>query len=240
MSHKERKHSKFSASGAERWFNCQGSVALSEGIPSRESVWSREGTLAHEVLEATLTSGIDRFKKDFTGEMAEHAMSAQEFIFDLAGRDSNPELLVETRIHLPFIHPEMFGTFDAAVVEHFGTLDVIDYKYGAGHPVSPLNNLQMLFYGIGVAAKYDWNFKRARLWIIQPRIKNYDGPVFFELGILELKKWVGKFKKAVEAVEKYPNRYNEGSWCHWCSAKSICPLKQQGRLEQAKSVFSKV
>ena len=49
--HKQRAHSKFSASGAERWFACPGSVELSEGVPDKETEWSKEGTLAHEVLE---------------------------------------------------------------------------------------------------------------------------------------------------------------------------------------------
>lgn len=247
-SHGERKHSKFSASGAERWFNCQGSVKLSEGLPDKDSVWSLEGTKAHEVLESVLVSlisgknkaaGTLRVLTDVErGEMGIHGFNAAAFIYGLHEKNSGSEILVETRISLPFIHAEMFGTFDAAVVDHFGTLHVFDYKYGAGHSVSPKKNLQMIFYGLGLAAKYDWNFSRVRLWIIQPRIKGYDGPMFWELGILELKKYVRAFREAVKQVEKNPNNFVEGPWCHWCKAKSVCPLKQQGKLEKAISVFS--
>lgn len=244
--HGKRAHSKFSASGAERWFNCPGSVVLNETVPARDSVWSLEGTKAHEVLERTLKLNAGgmrpRWPLTVPGEMKRHALDATRFILGLGEKHPGSELMVETRIYMPFIHPEMFGTFDAAVVEHFGTLHVIDYKYGAGKPVSPGTlenpNLQMLFYGMGVAAKYDWNFKRVRLWIIQPRIKGYDGPVFLELPILELREWVEQFRRAVDRVERFPKQYKEGPWCHWCNAKGKCPLKKQAKLEQAKAAFS--
>lgn len=241
--HTERKHSKYSASGAERWFNCQGSVELSEGIPDKDTVWSLEGTKAHEVLEVTIESLLrgERILQPIKSDervMYMHAMNAAGFILSLHSKLKRSEIMVETRISLPFIHPEMFGTFDGAVIDHFGTLHVFDYKYGAGHAVSPRGNLQMIFYGIGLAANYNWNFKRVRLWIIQPRIKGYDGPLFWEMSITDLKAYVALFRDAVERIEKFPRKFVEGSWCHWCKAKSICPLKREVKLQKAISVFT--
>lgn len=243
----ERKHSKFSASGAERYFACPGSVELSEGLPDKDSIWSLEGTKAHGVLEDVLKGALSvgatvvghvRAARDVPREMVGYAMSAANFILKLAADVGAEEILVETRISLPFIHPAMFGTFDGAVIDHFGTLHVFDYKYGAGHAVSPKENLQMIFYGLGLAHRYDWNFKRVRLWIIQPRIKGYDGPLFWEMGILDLKKYVGIFRDAVRRVEEQPDMYVEGSHCHFCKAKSVCPLKQEGKQKKAKAVFT--
>src|SRR5665213_1028404 len=187
--HGERAHSKFSASGADRWFNCPGSVELSEGQPDKSSPWAIEGTEAHEVLEKIMLQELRSYPADMhedeeerhflqkvPKEMYQHAVNAARFILDL-GRKLDAEVLVETRIYLDFIHPEMFGTFDGGVIDYFGTLHVFDYKYGAGHAVSPKENLQMIFYAIGLAAQHHWNFKRVRLWIIQPRIKGYDGPM---------------------------------------------------------------
>jgi hypothetical protein len=233
--HGTRKHSKFSASGAVRWFNCPGSVELSEGMPDKESVWAKEGTAAHEVLEKVLKGELDDLKTD---EMLWYAKNAARFIFYLKNEYKDAELLVETRIHLPFIHPDMFGTFDSAIIDHFGTLHVFDYKYGAGHAVSPKENLQMIFYGIGLAAKYDWNFSRVHLWIIQPRVKGYDGPLFWEMSITELKGYVLEFEEAVKRVEAYPDKYVEGSWCHWCKAKGVCPLKKEVKQRQTLSAFA--
>lgn len=253
--HSERAHSKFSASGAERWFNCPGSVQLSEGLPDKASPWAEEGTQAHEVLEALMKcelSGNDggdvheaeEIMRGKPREMISHGANATEFITGLHYKTPDSECLVENRVYLKFIHPEMFGTYDGAVIEHFGTLHVFDYKYGAGHAVTPgptkpggEGNLQMIFYGIGVAHQFHWNFKRIKLWIIQPRIKGYDGPLFWELSIEELRRYVPKFKAAVDRVEANPDLYVEGSWCHWCKAKGICPLKTTKRTEQAIEIF---
>lgn len=248
---KERAHSKFSASGSERWHACPGSVALSEGLPDKSSSWAEEGTLAHEVLERVLQDAIKRevlkihpgyevwSAPGVTLEMIGHARDAANFILNLYKKYPFSEILVETRIYLDFIHPEMFGTFDGAVIDHFGTLHVFDYKYGAGHSVSPKENLQMIFYAMGLADKHQWNFKKVRMWIIQPRIKGYDGPSYWDLSITGLLHYVDVFRDAVERVLRLPNKYVEGSWCHWCKAKKICPLKLEARKNKTIDVFTK-
>lgn len=239
--HHERKHSKFSASGSERWMNCQGSVALCEKVPSKDTVWSIEGTKAHEVLERVMLAMMRGSRKlnmpDTPPEMVRHGFNAANFILGIHNRTPNSEVMVETRISLSFVHPEAFGTFDGGVVDHFGTLHVFDYKYGAGHAVSALKNTQMIFYGMGLAHRFDWNFKRVKLWIIQPRIKGYVGPTYWDLGIRDLKRYVPIFKRAVDDVEKKPNSFKEGSWCHWCNAKGICPLKQETKFKKVIGAF---
>ncbi len=234
MNHGERKHSKFSASGAEKWMNCPGSVALSEGLPEVTSKYSIEGTRAHEVLECLQTGK----KHSGTREMEYYGVQAANFINKLKASHKGAELMVETRLALPFIHPDMFGTMDSAVVDHFGTLHVLDYKYGVGHYVSPVDNWQMKIYGMGLAHMFDWNFSKVKLWIIQPRHKSYRGPTFWELGILDLKARVRVLKKAVERVEREPTTYAEGAWCYFCKAKGICPLKIQVKQAKTASVFA--
>jgi hypothetical protein len=240
MKHGGRAHSKFSASGSERWTQCSASVEASEGQPDKTSVWAEEGTKAHELLEEMMlkllspnTAGA--FVSAPRSEMYTHARDAAHFMLK-KGAELNAEVLVETRVYLDFIHPEMFGTFDGAVLDHFGTLHVFDFKYGAGHAVSAKENLQMIFYGLGLAAKYQWNFQTVRLWIIQPRIKGYDGPTFWDITIDELKAYVKVFRDAVWRVENKPE-YKEGSWCYFCRAKSICPLKREAKFEKAIEIF---
>ena len=186
--------------------------------------------------EAHLSVAIETAPREMLG----HARKAAEFIFGLHQKTEGSQCLVETRIYLKKIHPEMFGTFDGAVIDHFGTLHVFDFKYGAGVAVSAYENLQMIFYAIGLAEEQNWNFKRVRMWIIQPRIKGYDGPTFWEVTAEQLRNYVVLFELAVKRVEKEPLTLVEGGWCHWCRAKTVCPLKKEARIEKTRNIFGAV
>lgn len=235
--HKVRKHSKFSASGAERWFNCPGSVQLSEGLPDRDSRASLEGTKAHEVLEEIMRGN------PFIGqhsEMIRHGLHAAKHIRKVFRPvQDDAELLIETRVFLDFIHPEAFGSLDYSIVEHFGTLHIMDYKYGMSI-VQPRENLQFLFYALAVARKYDWNFKRVRMWTLQPRVRGFDGYVFWEITIEELRSYIPKFKAAIDRVLNEPDKFVEGDWCWFCKAKGICPLKLDTKLKEAQQIFKSI
>lgn len=242
---KERKHSKFSASGAERWFRCSGSIALSEGLPDTTNIYAEEGTRAHEVLETILRASLHAksttalrltFAPDVPKEMVHHGMHAANHILKLFNKVSPAEIMVESRVWLDFIHPEAFGSLDTAIIEHFGTLHIADYKYGMSL-VSPKENLQFLFYALAVAHKYNWNFRRVRMWTLQPRVRGFDGYVFWDIPIQELKSYIPKFREAIERVEKFPDVYTEGDHCYWCKAKSVCPLKTAKKLDQAIDIF---
>lgn len=237
QSHGERKHAKFSASGAERWANCSGSVALSEGIPPKSNVYSIEGTLAHEVLEATMT--MRPHPPGTTSEMAMHAAHAARFMGDLYPQTKNTELLIEKKVSLGFIHPEAFGTLDYAIVEHFGTLQILDFKYGKAL-VSPVENLQFLFYALAVAHQYDFNFSRVKMWTLQPRVAGFNGYSFWEITIQELKAYIKTFQDAIKRVEENPDVFVEGPWCYFCVAKSKCPIKQQEKAEKAIAFFQPI
>ena len=50
------KHAKLSASGAELWLNCPGSVHMAELFPEKTSPAAVEGTLAHELAQTMILS----------------------------------------------------------------------------------------------------------------------------------------------------------------------------------------
>lgn len=50
-------HSKLSASGAEKWMRCPGSIAMSEGLPDTSSAAADEGTAAHFIASVCLVEG---------------------------------------------------------------------------------------------------------------------------------------------------------------------------------------
>jgi len=247
--HEERAHSKFSASGAERWLACPGSVALSEGQPDNGNKWSIEGTKAHEILEQLMRRELAKLNGEkklppihFQAPtiMVNHAANAACFMLDQHKKNPGSELTSEERVYLSHIHEEMFGTYDGALVVPFWSLDIYDFKYGSGHAVSPVRCLQMIFYAIGKAHEFNYNFQKIRLWIIQPRIKGYDGPAMWELTMPELREYEQILRDGVKAVEENPKKYVEGGHCHWCKAKAICPLKQDKVIEKGRALFAPV
>lgn len=243
--HKQRAHSKFSASGSERWLKCAASVELEEASPpSEDSVWSVEGTKAHEVHE-TVFKVMTNPAFDMPGPcsvrtalsksnnaMVAHAKASVDIILGIADGLADPEILIEQRIHNGDIHPEMFGTVDAALVELYGTLHVIDYKYGEGHIVNPVENTQMIQYALGFAAKYDYQFTDVEMHIIQPR---GGGKIHkrWKITIEELRdKWRPLWVKGVERVTAGKSKPFPGSHCYWCRASKpvngvvVCTAKR--------------
>lgn len=218
----KKAHAKLSASGSERWLNCPGSVRLCETAPPRkDSKYSKEGTDAHECLETYLKElqcGEDQFNK----EMMTHAEFARNAIQDCM--TSTAELLCETRIDLSFIAPDMFGTCDYAIIDDGKYLLVGDYKYGANISVDAKDNTQLIYYALGLAEKYEYNFSIISLQIIQPRAPHPDGPVrTHTMNRRELLRWKGRIARGVLRTQKPDAPLAMGEWCMFCAAKSTCP-----------------
>lgn len=242
-SHKKRKHSKFSASGSERWLNCAASVELEEPFESKDTPWSLEGTEAHEVLEVlwkmlylkSFHKYMPILRKE-TDPMIKNAFKMITKVLEVKKTLVEPELLVEKRVHNSEIHPEMFGTVDNALVELFGTLHVFDYKYGQGHVVSPEENTQMIQYALGLLEEYDWNFEKVVLHICQPRAVG-SGHKQWEVSIEKMREYRELWRKGVARVDKGGNKPFAGNWCYWCKAKSVCPAKVEKRNDKIGDVF---
>jgi hypothetical protein len=235
-------HAKFSASGAERWLNCPASVRLSEGLPSISSKHAEEGTKAHELLETFLKNGLSKLattksflSKTADSEMLGHAEKAARWIFSQIGTGT---LLCETKVDLSFVSPNMFGTVDAAIVDEFGVLHVIDFKYGV-KLVDPKENPQLIYYALGIAKQNSFNFESVRLTVVQPRA----GDSFtrsWDCEVGDLRQWEEKFRDGVSRCEDTDAKPVEGKWCFFCPAKIKCPLFADAAFKQAKLDFSPV
>lgn len=236
-------HAKLSASSSERWMNCSGSIALiDKAPPPRESPYAAEGTKAHECMEKTLKGEIQRH--DAIDQYGKEIVECVDYMDGaVADRFSGFEtMLVEERIKFPLKDHEgneMFGTVDCAIITEGGRLVVMDYKHGQGVAVYPEKNLQMIYYAIGIAEKYKWNFKDVELVIVQPRAFTPDGDVVrsWECSIDELKSYVVLFKKGIERV-KSGGRLYAGDHCKFCPASVICPEQTTRSLEAANVAFS--
>jgi hypothetical protein len=240
-------HATFSASGAHRWLACPGSIALSEKAPpSRDSVYSIEGTDCHTCLEEILKNPSrrlvteSRLLKKYPKEMVEDAAKVADIILkrqELSGG----ELICEQKVDAgPFTRPGEFGTLDAAIVQLFGTLEVIDLKYGF-QVVEPEENPQMIYYALAVAYEYEFNFETVRLTIIQPRASHEDGITrSHDMTMEELAEWAITFKEGVDRALKKDALLKSGTHCKYCPAITICPKVSGEALAECKVAFSPV
>lgn len=237
----EKSHSEIGASSAERWVNCSASVMHIRDIPPEpESSYALEGTKAHELLEKWLLH-IKKSKfafacKGYDEEMIEHTQFAVGRVQAELKANKYLNLEVEQKYYLEHIHPEMSGTADIELYEHFGRLKIADFKYGKGVRVKASYektigetklrylNLQTMFYLIGAAKKHDYNLDHAEIEIIQPRIGVKPETKFSNAAVsmAEIRAYEIFFKRAVDRVFSPKARYEAGPHCKWCRGKPTC------------------
>lgn len=259
MNQETKTHSKLGASSAKRWMTCPGSVSLCEQIPSKpSSVYAEEGTNAHALMEFLLKRPgqtgptalpnafwyIGREKEiglefKITEEMAGHVQEYVDKVMHLYFSLEGAELHVEKKFHLKHIHPDLFGTSDTAIVQPFGEIHVIDFKYGAGVAVDVAENEQLLYYGLGAA--YGEDYSKIFLHVHQPRADHKDGtwrtwqttPEF----MVEFSKLLKQ--KALETQKKNAP-LSEGDHCRWCAAAAVCPKLYKKAVTVAQNDFADV
>ncbi len=216
------------------------------------SVYAEEGTRAHECLEILLKTYLEngnvrvkkeKLKKEYPLDMIEHVWEAFRFITERFEKCDNGSILhSEVRLYNKSLHPEMFGTTDAAIVEEYGWLEVIDFKYGAGIAVDVKENTQLIQYAMGLLDKYEeLDFKGVRLIVVQPRAEHADGPIrMHEMSLEEIFTWHKTFKAGVQRALHPKPAFKAGSHCHWCPAKIKCPEISKKAIVQAQAEFGDI
>lgn len=241
-----KKHAKLSASGADKWLNCAGSIQLEEYVqkkyPTKESFYAREGTIAHELAEKVLsneillnTSGsvhrfvnhtIDDFKIE--EEMCEHVNNYIDYVYSHL---NDGEFYVEEKVKFDDYVPEGFGTLDAAIVDSVSNrVHIFDLKYGKRVVVNPDDNNQLKMYALGFYQSHGDLIKKYeidsfRLHIVQPRVANQAHRYrYWDIGLNDLLEF-GEFvkTKAKEALSPNPTYTIGEKQCRWCKAKHVCP-----------------
>lgn len=249
----EKAHAEFSASGSHRWLNCPGSHALSKNAPpQRESAYAAEGTKAHECLEFLLKNrqrlkqAVKTARKTYDEDMVEHALFATDYVLERLADYPNAMLLSETKVDSsPFTCTGQFGTLDVSIIDEFGRLIVIDYKYGAGYAVDPegddgTGNPQLTYYALALSHQYHHNFAEVELVVIQPRAFHESGDVVrsFVMSMDDLIAWGPRFREGVMATSDAAAPLKSGTWCKFCPAATICPELKDNALKTAQVVFS--
>lgn len=235
--HKDREHALLSPSSAKQWMTCPGSIWLGKDCVEEESKFAAEGTKAHELAEKMLKHALGLRKTRPTvdeddEDMALHAQGYVDLILNL--RKKYREIIyegIEERLH---VTENIWGTGDYVLIglnyEDEIELCAIDFKYGAGVEVSPIDNPQLKLYGLGAITKAE--VKTVRLFIHQPRAG--DGkPERFDIEANDLIKWFqSKVVPAEELALSFtdknppkPEHFVPGDHCRFCRAREDCEYR---------------
>lgn len=195
-------HALLSASSAHRWLYCPMLPRLEAEFPSRDTVYTQEGTSAHELSEIKLMwkSGkinkrkfnqlVKAFKENtdyYNEEMEEMTELYTDIVMEHFNSYEEADIELEKRVDFSDWVPNGFGTSDVVILTG-GVLEIIDLKYGKGMPVSANQNPQMGLYALGAYAAYDmvYDFDKIKMTIIQPRL---DSVSSVEIYVEELLYW---------------------------------------------------
>ena len=231
-------HSPLGGSGVERYGNCPGSVALAKLIGHDPNAalpeWTTDGLLAHKVIETCLKEGVDPWQLPpdvligTTPDIARAATVAIDYMNRRPGRH-----FVELELAHPAFHPLMYSRLDFAAVEANldtpASIEIVDFKNGAGVRVEAKGNLQLRYYGFAFLFGEKWPamLRRApdaipvKLTILQPNV--YDEPQYEILTVGELREWAYSVLRPMMVATERDQYLNVGPHCRFCPARVICP-----------------
>jgi hypothetical protein len=234
-------HSKLSASGADRWFHCPGSVAASAGLPDFSSPYADEGTTAHIICETALRNNWDAERAaravamTDTGVKADMVPAVQSYV-DAVRAVPAVAMSIELRVNLADIDPRLFGTSDCALIGVDWSLHVFDYKHGAGKGVATEENRQLLYYALGTSMVLQPpQITSVHLHVIQPRYKGHADPHgHWETTPLRLAEFGAELKQAIARTDAPDAPRIPGPWCQFCKAKKTprCPESAGWNMKQ--------
>ena len=230
-------HALLSPSAAHRWIHCTPSVRLEEGVRDEGSDFAAEGTLAHAIASRKILETLSRphdeqdreieelreryYSEEMEGYTDTYRSIVLEKFNEAKTRSKDARLLVEVRLDFGAFLPDAFGTADAVIIAD-DLMEVIDFKYGKGVKVDADHNPQMMIYALGALDEFllDYDIKRVRMTIVQPRIDNLS-----ECGMMvgELTAWrTVTLKPAAEKAFAGSGEQVPGEWCQFCKVRATC------------------
>lgn len=234
MQHAERKHARLSASRAERFMTCPGSVRLESQMPYEPPGEAAAlGTMLHELSEKILRGEeIDDPDLD-----PEHMQLAQSYADYVNGISDNPrKKLIEVNVDdgLKSLHQALGGTADAVIVEG-NHLHIVDAKFGRV-PVEAKDNKQLLTYALGVMRQFNAPASiQCTMHIFQPRA----GHSKWTVSGMDLISHGHELKKAADLALSPDAPTNPSpDACKYCKAKTICPSMRQKVQDNARKDFA--
>ena len=236
------KHSPMGGSAIDRILKCPRSYGLIEATGARDegSEHAKLGSAAHKLAEICLARSndawewvdveIDTFMVGYEqGQIDPDAVQVYiNYVRGVSERGS------KTHIELPLgngwrPHPFYYGTADAVIVGD-DWLEVIDLKFGAGLSVGPVENRQLMYYGVGAykeVADHLTDDSKVYLTIVQPRAASE--PVkTWETTVGELRKWSREvLVHGMRLAESGEGEFVTGDHCRFCPAILDCPKQHE-------------
>ena len=261
--HKTRSHAILAPSGASKWMACPPSARLEEMLPESNSIYSEEGTLAHEINDLTVnlslgvvtkakykkelaklklkksTEGEDLYSEEMLDCAAEYESIVMQQLTEARVMSKDAIIYVERKFDLSEYIPESKGHLDVSIIAD-KWLFIIDYKHGKGVPVSSVQNKQMLIYALGALLEFRdiYDIENIRMTIVQPRIDNNNS---WEISVADLMQWVEmELKPAAALAWEGKGEFNPGNHCQFCKAKPTCKANFEKQMQLASMAFEDV
>lgn len=252
-------HAILSPSSAERWIHCPPSAKINAEAPRRDTAYTTEGTQAHALAElkarkrflggvgpktwAKEIAQIEELWGEIPAEMRIHTDTYLEALTEIYQAFRNPpHVAVEQKVDFGYYIPDAFGTCDCLMVgrldETHEMLQIVDFKYGKGVPVSAERNPQMMLYALGALLSYGdfYDIGAVGMTIVQPRVKSE--PDTWTISPRELYEWAETVvKPAAKLAMAGEGDFAEGEWCRFCAIKGSCRARAEANLQAAKLEF---
>ena len=248
-------HAILSASSSHKWLSCTPSVRLEAALPEPPKGknafdFSAEGTTAHSLAEIKLLYhygqiGSEEFNREY--EIIKQSQYYNEefeayvddyviYIKSQIGEGDKP--LFEQKVDYSPWANDGFGTADVIVLSE-KKISVFDLKFGAGIPVSAIDNSQLRLYALGAWNKFkvDYpNIYEIEYTIVQPRLHNITTD---RTTLNKLVDWAEYFvrPKAALAWKGEGNFVPSEDNCRWCRAKHQCRARADYSAALARMEF---
>ena len=250
----QTQHARLSPSATSRWFNCPGSIQLTEKlqIEDKTSAAAEEGTEAHALLEKWL-DGAEPSEED--KQKYEGIEVAVEYVKSIADqyKDGDLKCEIETELYCSLKPLEIEGldggTADVVLIvkdafDFIQHIELIDYKHGQGVYVEEDGNTQMLCYLVGVLMSVQGDVLDSCTLsgtIIQPRHfagENIRTATYTQAQVIEWREST-LIPNANAVLQPDAPLVPSESACKWCPAKVECPALADLTLRIAQEDFTK-
>lgn len=165
-----------------------------------------------------------------------YAAFVMELLEEIRQTCADPIVMVEQRLNFSRWVKDGFGTGDAVIVAD-GILQVVDFKYGTGVPVSAEGNSQMRLYALGALDMFGelYDVDSVKMTIYQPRLSNISTDTISKTDLLD---WAeSTLRPVAELAYKGEGEMNAGSWCRFCKLRTTCRKRAEANLALAQHDF---